>query len=85
MITGLKAAYCVVSFADTVLANNATWAAFTDDKKEDSLQYGRLYIDANYSFNSFVTGSTPEYLQLANALLGPEENIFSAEENAKPA
>jgi hypothetical protein len=68
-VQGLPEAYCTVAYADSVLGEQLPWDSAETADKEAALQWGRVYIDDNYSC-AFDPNNVPESIQTANAILG---------------
>jgi len=66
----LPTAYCTVAEADGI--NSSTdWLTLNDTEKQTALDWGRVYLDSNYSCSTAIDTTTPQdEAKLANALLG---------------
>lgn len=75
-----KTPYCTNEEADEVNAGSAEWLALTEDEKTKALQWGRVFLDANYSCSGLAYIEDEDLdqldedfyaaLKVANALLG---------------
>ena len=85
-ITGLPVAYANVAYAD--LINLATpWTTATTTAKENSLQWGRVYIEKTYRV-LFDQDDPSDAVKTANSMLANEDlttALFDAASSGDPA
>jgi len=66
----LPTAYCTVAEADGINTSTA-WMTLLDSEKQTALDWGRVYLDSNYTCSTAIDTVTPQdAAKLANALLG---------------
>jgi hypothetical protein len=68
----LPTPYITLANAEIVNAGVTEWDAASETEKNNSLSYGRAFIDQKYSCNTFDEDDAPAEIQMANALFAVE-------------
>lgn len=68
MSDALKTPYASQAEADVFLASESVWSAASSTEKDTALQFGRYYIDANFSCPYLDEDDPSESVKFANAL-----------------
>jgi len=72
-MVGFSDGYCDVAYATSLLGTSAPWISTTSVNKEDSLQWGRVYIENTYKVPVNISDTEiNDALKNSNAILANE-------------
>jgi len=64
-VSGLALPYCTVDYANAILGtSNGDWLGLNASQKEESLQWGRIYLDTTYSCLPWPVDEDGAYIEV---------------------